>query len=99
MHFSVPKSEHQWLSEPPRNKTVSKYMLTFTFAYKNRSQTWRKTFEGRLCSLCIIKNYTKFTQIITIIVVSDGSNTRIHVLYAKTNTSRAQRVVSVHIQN
>jgi len=29
------KSEHQWLSEPPRNKTVSKYMLTFTFAYKN----------------------------------------------------------------
>jgi len=41
------KSEH-WLSEHPNNKTASKYMLTFTFAYKNRSQTWRKTKEGRL---------------------------------------------------
>jgi len=35
------KSEHQWLSEPTRNKTASKYMLTFTLTYKNRSQTWR----------------------------------------------------------
>jgi len=36
------KSEYQWLNEPPRNKTVSKYMLTFTFAYKKYGERHRK---------------------------------------------------------
>jgi len=29
------KSEHQWLSEPTKSKTASKYILTFRFAYEN----------------------------------------------------------------
>ena len=37
MSLAETKSKHQRLDEPPRNKTVSKYMLTFTFAYKNVS--------------------------------------------------------------
>jgi len=43
------------------------------------------------------KYYTKFTQIVAIVLVSQGSNTCIHVLYVKTNACRAQRAVSLHI--
>jgi len=52
-------------------------MLTFTFAYKNRSQAWRKIY-----SLCMI-NITQS------LLVSQESNTCMLVLYAKTNASRA----------
>ena len=43
LSLSETKSEHQWPSKPTRSKTASEYMLTFTKAYENRSQTWRKT--------------------------------------------------------
>ena len=37
------KSEHQWLSEPIKSKNFFKvHVLTFTFAYENESQIWRK---------------------------------------------------------
>ena len=64
-------------------------MLTFTFAYKKQVTDMEKDIGRKAMQFMHDKKSHKVY--ITILLVSSGSNTRMHVLYAKTNAARAQR--------